>query len=172
MMRPIEFDLDQTYRLTKRFQIFLTSRTRLRIEAARERPVSKVGERALPGEDGATLRASPSRVALGERGREHPAIEHVGRGKERACAGIHRADMGVDQIVRIDRLASDLGVEIETARRETAALQQSRESTAASSGTFIANWSVSQPSRSSPRLMSSEPKMPSASASATSCWNE
>src|ERR1035438_3366487 len=31
--------------------------------------------------------------------------------------------MGMDQVVRIDRLTPDLGVEIETARRETAALQ-------------------------------------------------
>src|SRR6266576_4715346 len=32
--------------------------------------------------------------------------------------------MGMDQVERIDRLASDLGVEVETARRKAAPLQQ------------------------------------------------
>ena len=32
--------------------------------------------------------------------------------------------MGVDQIIRIDRLASNLGVEIEAARRKTATFKQ------------------------------------------------
>ena len=55
--------------------------------------------------------------------------------------------MGVQQIVRIDRLAADLGVEIEAAGGEAAGLAGCRRQASAISGMFMANWSVSQPSR-------------------------
>ena len=43
--------------------------------------------------------------------------------EQAAGAGIHRADMGMQQVVRVDRLAADLGVEVEAAGGEAAGLQ-------------------------------------------------
>ncbi|MNE47017.1 hypothetical protein D3C80_1413930 [compost metagenome] len=44
--------------------------------------------------------------------------------------------------------------------------------TRAFSSTLLGNWSVSQPNCGSPRLASTEPKMPSAMAVAISWWKE
>ena len=67
--------------------------------------------------------------------------------EQRRAPCVHRADVGVEQVVGIDRLAADLGVEVDAAGPEAAGLAGSRSSASASSGTFMANWSVSQPSR-------------------------
>src|SRR5688572_1606826 len=61
------------------------------------------------------LRCLPPRVALIERSIERVILDHFCRGYERARAGVHASDMRMKQILRIDGLPPDFGIESKAA---------------------------------------------------------
>src|SRR3954452_14917892 len=95
------------------FEIFLPARTRLRIQADIDRALGELSERAAAGENRLGLLAIPAGIACGERRGERPGLQHLVGRDQRAGAGVHRADMGMQQIVGIDRLPANLGVEVQ-----------------------------------------------------------
>ena len=77
-----------------------------------------------------------------------------------AGEGVHAADVGVEQVDRLEALAADLGVEVDAAGREARPCPGCRACTGSSGRCSVGNWSVSQPSSGSPVLASIEPSAP------------
>ena len=98
-------------------QILLTAGTRLRIELVALDPRCDFGQAAPPSQHFRALAAIPTGVALGENGVELAVLDQPRRRDQRARAGVEAADMAIDEVDRLDRLAAHLGVEIEPARR-------------------------------------------------------
>jgi len=69
----------------------------------------------LPRKDRTPLGVGPCGIAIVKRTGEHARIEHIGGAEECTRAGIHQTDTGMDQIVGIDRLTPDRGVEVKSA---------------------------------------------------------
>ena len=85
--------------------------------------VGQIVERTLAGEDGPAFLALPAGVAVRDEGVELAVLDDLLGDQQAAGAGVHRADMGDQQIVGIERLAADLGVEVEAALAEAAGLE-------------------------------------------------
>src|SRR3954452_8929323 len=78
----------------------------------------ELAERRVARLDPPAQLAVPTAIALAHEGRE-PAVgqDRVGD-LEPACEGIHPADVGVEQVDRLEALAADLGVEMDATGRE------------------------------------------------------
>ena len=66
---------------------------------------------------------APAGVARLAQRVEAPALEHLGRHQQGAGKRVDAADVGVEEVVAVDALAPQLGVEVEAAGREAAALE-------------------------------------------------
>src|SRR5215210_8180748 len=104
------------------FKMFLPPRARLRINSVLLYVIGDLFEPQLalnhpPGQ----LRI-PSLISAFERQLESPILDHLACNEKSPCAGIHAAHMSLQQILRIDGLPPDLGIEIETSGSETAGL--------------------------------------------------
>src|SRR5262245_16001767 len=88
----------------------------------------ELGEACLPGQNRAPDRSVPAGVALGHEARQGALLDQVRGAQQRARNGVHAAEVSVEQIVGLDTLPAKLGVEVESAGDETAALQDRVES--------------------------------------------
>ena len=84
---------------------------------------SSVLKLCLPRFDLGADAAVPRAVALLEHPVEHAVLADRGGDLQAAGKGVHAADVGVEQIDRLEALAADLGVEVQAAGREAAVLQ-------------------------------------------------
>ena len=101
----------------------------------------------------------PSIPVVDERPSAPSSIRRRGA-EERAGERVHAADVRVEEIGRIDALATQLRVEVEPAVAEAATVQDLVEREGHLLRRCSGNWSVSQPFCGSPRFMSIDPKMP------------
>src|SRR5690606_24837723 len=105
-------------RIHQVLEILLPAGARLRVDTFALDIRRQVIERALAGEDGAPFRTFPARIPLRYEAVHRPVLDHLFGDQQGARADVHRADVRVQQVLRIDRLATDLRVEVETARGE------------------------------------------------------
>ncbi len=87
-------------------------------------------------------------------GRSVAASSSAAAASKRAGDGVDPADVGVEEVVAVHRLAAQLGVEVEAAGGEAAGLQDLVQRQRAAPRRVFGNWSVSQPFCGSPRLAS------------------
>src|SRR5262245_37979287 len=104
-------------------QIFLFAGAWLWFGVLRLDPRREVRQRALAGQDSLSFRTVPGGVALLDVTGEGTVLDHLRGDQQTTRTDIHAADMAVQQVVRIQRLPPDLGVEVEAAGREAAALR-------------------------------------------------
>ena len=72
---------------------------------------------------GLVLRLFPFGIALGHSLLHFAVLHHLRRDEEAACAGIHRPNMRVEQVIGINRLTPDLGIKIQATRGEATGFQ-------------------------------------------------
>ncbi len=72
----------------------------------------------------------PTGVALAEQFFEFAVGEHCVRDFEAAGEGVHAADVGVEQIDRLEAFAADFGVEVDAALGEAAIFEDASTCTA------------------------------------------
>ena len=106
-----------------RLEILLFAGTRLRRDVAGDGAVGDLSEGALARQDGFAFGAVPTGVTLVDEVGERAVGDELLGVQQRAGRDVDRADMRLDEIDRIDRLAADLGVEVEPAGREAAVAQ-------------------------------------------------
>ncbi len=104
-------------------EILLLSGDRLWLQAFPLHFSRQVFQRALAFEDRLAFRAVPASVAAFDMVGELAVLDHLGRHQQAAGADVHAADMGVEQVVGIEGLAADLGIEVQAAGGEAAAFQ-------------------------------------------------
>src|SRR5262245_787910 len=112
--RSLQVLLDQV------LEEFLTSRTRLRIDAFFEDVIAEVGEARLSAEDLLAELAVPARIAVLDVLLELAVGHHLLGDEHTASEHIHASDVRVKEIRRVDALTPQLGVEVHTAAREAA----------------------------------------------------
>src|SRR6202521_555333 len=105
------------------FQIFLTARHGRYVLVGRQDALRQRLERSLTRQDVLPEGGPPSGITILQFLRQTSVLDHALGGEERSCTDIHPADMAMEQIDRVDRLASYLGIEVEPTGREATALQ-------------------------------------------------
>src|SRR5262249_32789859 len=103
-------------------QQFLLARTRPRRNLLRGDALGDLFERALTSQHRLALRLVPAGVAFGERLIVLAIFNQLRGGNQGLGADVKAANMGDEQVLGVDRLTPQLGVEIESARRDAAAL--------------------------------------------------
>jgi hypothetical protein len=104
-------------------ETFLAAGDGLRLKARVRHAGGEVLEAAPAAQHGATFLAVPAGVTLLDVAGERAVLDHRGGCEQAARADVHAADVGVEQVGRIKRLAPDLGVEIEPAGPKAAGAQ-------------------------------------------------
>src|SRR6478735_5455380 len=122
MLVAIAISCSSEVGVDKLLEPLLAARDGLRLDALLLDPVRQVGEAALALEDGAALGSVPAGVAGVEPLGELAVLDHPLGDEQRPGAQVHRPGMGGDQVVGGDRLAAQLGVEVEAAAAEATAL--------------------------------------------------
>ena len=113
---------DQTNRLTRFSSIFLAAGLRLRIDVRRHRRIGDRRQRRALRVDLLAQLALPLRVTLLDELVDAAVLDERGRRQQRARQQVEAADVAVEHVGRIDRLAAHLGVEVEAAGGEAAGL--------------------------------------------------
>ena len=118
-------------------QIFLPAALRLRVELLLVDVVGEVVEALLAGKNVLAELALPAGIAVVDELLQRAVLDDRLGVEQRPRRRVHRADMRVEQVVGLDRLAADLGVEVHAAGLEAAGADESRSSSASARGTFM-----------------------------------
>ena len=95
--------------------MLLLAGARRRRKVRRQGAVGDLAERPFAVQNGFGFGDVPARIALLDEAGEHAVIEQRLGVEQSARGDVDGADMRLDEVNRVDRLAADLGVEVESA---------------------------------------------------------